>query len=615
MTKQNINKKLSATFALIAVMLAMVSCSRVDLVEMKPVDYVDLNQFMGKWYVIANIPTFLEKKATNAVEFYSLREDGNVDITFSFHKNSPDGKFKEYSAVGFVKDTVTNSEWRVQFFWPIKFPYLVLDLAPDYSYTVVGVPNRKWVWIMARDTRIEPEVYEQILNRLKIKGYDTAKIRKVPQDWGTEISKNYLKLENSPMKRKKIAIVGTGISGLTCAWLLNKEHDITVFEAKNYVGGHTNTVDVEMDGFRYAIDTGFIVYNERTYPQFSRILNMLGVETQPAPMSFSVKNEKLRLEYNGGSLNSLFAQRSNILKPSFYRMIWGIARFNRESRDVLDLDDNTTTLGEYLGENNYPSEMIDHYIIPMGGAIWSTDPDQMMNFPAKTFIRFFLNHGLLDLKDRPQWRTIKGGSREYVKKMTAGFENRILTRSPVKSVKRINNSVEVTYGDNRKEIFDEIILASHSNQSLELLADASEDEKRILGAIPYQENLAVLHTDTEILPKRKLAWASWNTHTGMNHGNKVALTYNMNILQNIESPYTFNVTLNRTEAIDQKKIIKTIRYEHPLFTVDGIRAQRDKYIISGKNNTWYAGAYWRYGFHEDGVISALDVCRNLGVEL
>ncbi len=416
------------------------------------------------------------------------------------------------------------------------------------------------------------------------------------------------------MMRKNIAIVGTGISGLTAAWLLHKDHDITVFEAGSYVGGHTNTIDVDMGDEQHAVDTGFIVHNERTYPNFIKLLKILDVPVQDTEMSFSVKDEINRLEYNGGSLNKMFAQRRNLFRPGFHRMIGDILRFNKEARELLATENSEITLGDFLNAGGYSTSFRDQYIIPMGAAIWSTVPSDMLKFPAKFFIRFFANHGLLDLKERPQWRTIVGGSREYVRKMIAPFEDRILLNTPVEAIWRFDNGGVKLKTPDGFHSFDEVILATHSDQALAMLADATDKEREILGAIPYQENVAVLHTDESVLPKRKLAWASWNYHIYDSLNSRVALTYNMNILQRLQSKYTFNVTLNREEVIDPDKVIRVITYHHPLFTLNGIAAQERKHEISGVNNTWFCGAYWRNGFHEDGVVSALDVVQGLTKE-
>ena len=415
----------------------------------------------------------------------------------------------------------------------------------------------------------------------------------------------------------KIAIVGSGISGLTCAYLLNKKHDITIFEKNDYIGGHTHTHELEYGGNKWSVDSGFIVYNERTYPNFIKILDQLGVERQLTRMGFSVKSENIGLEYAGHSLNGLFAQRSNLLRPSFIRMLRSMWRFNSEATTDLKALDPEITLGQYLTSKNYPEEFIKHYIIPIGAAIWSTVPQQMMNMPAIFFIRFFDNHGLLQIVDRPNWWVIKGGSKRYVEKMIKGFEDKIRLSSPVKNVNRKGDNITVQFGSNGldSENFDSIIFSTHSHQVLEILDSPTIEEKDILGAIKYQENEALLHFDESILPKRKNAWSSWNYLLDEDQDKPVALTYNMNMLQSLESDRTFCVSLNSGDLIDRSKVIKHLNYDHPLFTVSSMEAQDRKHEISGKNNTYYCGAYWRNGFHEDGVVSALDVCRDLGATL
>ena len=337
----------------------------------------------------------------------------------------------------------------------------------------------------------------------------------------------------------RVAVIGTGISGMLAAYLLAPEHDLTVFEANDYIGGHTNTIKTEMDGKPYAVDTGFIVYNDWTYPNFIKLMAKLGVESQASSMSFSVKCEKTGLEYNGTSLNSLFAQRVNFLRPSFYLMIRDILRFNRESVSILDTGNESVTLGEYLRENGYSKQFAEHYIIPMGSAIWSAAPEDMLKFPLYYFVRFFKNHGMLSVNERPQWRVIRGGSSRYVAALTQGFRDRILLNAPVQAVRRFPDGVEVTPKNGKPEKFDKVIIAAHSDQALKMLADPSVDEKKILGAMPYQENEAVLHTDASLLPKRRLAWASWNYHLLASKQARVSVTYNMNILQTLDSPRPF----------------------------------------------------------------------------
>jgi predicted NAD/FAD-binding protein len=403
----------------------------------------------------------------------------------------------------------------------------------------------------------------------------------------------------------KIAIIGAGVSGNTLGWHLNKQHDVTVFEADAHIGGHTHTHQVEAFGRQYQIDTGFIVYNNWTYPNFIHMLNELGVETQSSNMSFSVKDESSGLEYNGTSLNSLFAQRLNLLRPSFIGMIKDILHFNKEAPALLEDHQADMPFGEYLNLNRYGQHFIKHYVIPMGSAIWSASPEQMFAFPAKFFIRFFHNHGMLSVSDRPEWRVIKGGSHGYVDKLTQSFKDRIKLNTPIESVCRTQDGVSVKPKNKPAESFDWVFFACHSDQALAMLDDATKDEIEVLGAIPYQNNHIVLHTDVNLMPKKKLAWAAWNYHLTAQPLNRAAVTYNMNILQSLDSPEPFLVTLNHTDKIDPSKIIKTLQYTHPVFTPQGIAAQARHAQISGVNRTGYAGAYWRNGFHEDGVVSAL----------
>jgi predicted NAD/FAD-binding protein len=406
----------------------------------------------------------------------------------------------------------------------------------------------------------------------------------------------------------KIAIIGSGIAGNVVAYRLAKQHDITVFEADNRIGGHTNTVDVVAAGTRWAVDTGFIVFNDATYPNFISLLDDLRVESQPSDMSFSVSNRSSGLEYNGASLNSLFAQRSNLLKPSFYRMLVDILRFNREAPKLLDDPASTVSLGDYLEANGYSKEFVDHYVVPMGAAIWSATPGGMRSVPAAFFIRFFHNHGLLSVNERPVWRVIKGGSRRYVEKLVAGHRDRIRLNAKVQWIHRQPEYIELKTQGGVVERFDRVFLACHSDQALHLLADPTPQERAVLGAIDYQENEAVLHTDPSLMPRRRRAWAAWNYHVpeGLeNPDGKVALTYNMNILQGLKAPIQFCVTLNHTREIDPHKIIEVINYSHPIFTEKAVAAQKHHRAINGDRRTYYCGAYWRYGFHEDGVVSAM----------
>jgi predicted NAD/FAD-binding protein len=404
----------------------------------------------------------------------------------------------------------------------------------------------------------------------------------------------------------KIAIVGTGVAGNVAAYHLATNHDITVFEANSYVGGHTHTHAIEMGGRSYQVDTGFIVFNDWTYPNFIALLEKLGVASQPSSMSFSVRNEVSGLEYNGNTLNTLFAQRLNLLRPSFWRMIRDILRFNREAPALLKDGVAEITLGDYLAQGGYSRHFIDHYIVPMGAAIWSTDPVNMLAFPARYFVRFFHNHGMLSVDQRPQWHVVQGGSARYVDKMATTYRDRIRLNTPVQSIRRDGKDVWIqAQGASEAERFDAVFIACHSDQALRMLADPSPAERATLGAIRYQPNEAVLHTDTRLLPRKKLAWAAWNYHVLPQDTGRVALTYNMNILQSLDTPTPLMVTLNHSDAIDPSKIIKRIPYEHPLYTREGVAAQARQAEVNGPLNTYFCGAYWRFGFHEDGVVSAL----------
>ena len=406
-----------------------------------------------------------------------------------------------------------------------------------------------------------------------------------------------------------IAIIGTGIAGNVAAYKLRQEHDITVFEAGSYVGGHTNTVDVEEGATRLAIDTGFIVFNDRTYPNFIGLLDEIGQASQPSVMSFSVQSEDSGLEYGGSSLNSLFAQRRNILRPAFYRMIRDILRFNEATLQHVEELDDSEALGAYLARNNYSKEFIDQYLVPMAAAIWSAEPIAILDMPVKFLVRFFANHGLLQTTDRPTWRVIKGGSREYVSKLVAGHRDRIRLNSPVQSVRRVGDGIELHSASGGKEYFDYVFVACHSDQALSLLADATDAERDVLGAIRYQANEAILHTDDSLMPKRKHAWAAWNYHIPQNPDRHVAVTYNMNILQGLETQNEYLVTLNNDRHIDPTKIIQRIGYEHPTYSQEAVRAQGRQADINC-DRTFYCGAYWRNGFHEDGVVSALHALQH-----
>lgn len=413
----------------------------------------------------------------------------------------------------------------------------------------------------------------------------------------------------------KIAIIGSGIAGNVAAYHLNKEHDITLFEQNSHIGGHTHTHPIYDGNGTLNIDTGFIVLNDRTYPNFIRLLDELGVETQDTEMSFSVKCEPTGLEYNGNNLNTLFAQRSNLVRPRFYKMIADILRFNREASESVNSAHSDQSLGDFLKTGNYSDIFIDKYIVPMGAAIWSTNPGDMFRFPALFFFRFFLNHGLLSVNDRPQWHVIKNGSSSYVKKLIDGFKDKIRTDCPVELIVRHDDHVNIHTVEYGTERFDYVFIAAHSNQALKMLQHPSEQERATLSAIHYQKNEAVLHTDRSLLPVRKKAWASWNYHIPEDVRTNVALTYNMNILQGLNTDNTYCVTLNYTDQIDESKILKTIEYHHPVFTPESIIAQEDHRLINGTARTYYCGAYWRNGFHEDGVVSAIEALSHFKEDL
>ncbi len=405
--------------------------------------------------------------------------------------------------------------------------------------------------------------------------------------------------------RKKIAIIGTGIAGNVAAYKLRDEHEITVFEAGNYVGGHTNTVDVFENGQRFPVDTGFIVFNQRTYPNFIQLLDEIGQDSQESTMSFSVQAESGELEYCGTTLNTLFAQRRNILRPSFYRMIRDILHFNKTALPSAAHLGDSDTLGDFLAENGYGREFADHYLVPMAAAIWSAEPVSILDMPVSFLVRFFDNHGLLQVNDRPVWRVIKGGSREYVNKLVAGHRDRIRLNSAVKAIRRIDDRVEIHTASGGGEIFDYVFLACHSDQALSLLRDPTDTEQEVLGAIRYQANEAILHTDETLMPRRKRAWAAWNYHIPQDPARHVAVTYNMNLLQGLSAQKQYCVTLNADQNIRPEKIIRRVQYEHPIYSREAVAAQRRQAVIND-DRTFFCGAYWRNGFHEDGVVSALN---------
>lgn len=415
----------------------------------------------------------------------------------------------------------------------------------------------------------------------------------------------------------RIAVVGGGISGMMSWYLLQQKHDVTVIEANDYLGGHTATVDVEVEGKNYAIDTGFIVFNNWTYPLFNKFLSELGVAFQPTTMSFSVKNSANNLEYNGNTLFSLFAQRRNLFRPSFWLMLKDIVRFNKLGKQLLAEDsvDLSLTLGDFLQKYNFGRGIRDNYLMPMGAAIWSAGLADMPAFPVRFFLRFFNNHGLLNIADRPQWAVVKGGSKRYVEALLNKLgTDAVKLNQSIRRIERDETGVTLHFADGRTEQFDKLVLACHSDQALRLLGEsATAEEQQVLGGIAYQQNEVVLHTDTKLLPKRERAWAAWNYNLDANVSDRATLTYNMNLLQGIDAPVTFCVTLNNTTAITPERVLGVYQYAHPVYNELTIAAQQKRSLINGKLHTYFAGAYWYNGFHEDGARSAVDVAADLGV--
>jgi predicted NAD/FAD-binding protein len=409
----------------------------------------------------------------------------------------------------------------------------------------------------------------------------------------------------------RIAVIGAGVSGMVSAYLLCEEHQVILFEANDYLGGHTHTIEVQEAGRTHAVDTGFIVFNATTYPSFVRLLERLGVAWQPSVMSFSVRNERTGIEYSPSSLGSFFAQPRNALRPSFYRLALDLLRFRRESPALLETDDMEVTLGEYLEAGRYSRRFIDEFIVPMGAAIWSAEPASLRAMPVRFFARFFHNHAFLHAQ-QPHWLTIRGGSRTYVPPLTAPYREGIRLSCPVREIRRSPDGVMVAAAGGEPERFDAVVIATHSDQALALLADPTEAERQVLGALGYQENDVVLHTDIRLLPRRGRLWSAWNYVIPRQQQARVAVTYDMNVLQGLDTTREYCVTLNQVEAIDPSLVLERFVYHHPVFTPEAVLAQRRRDEISGVNRTYYCGAYWSNGFHEDGVRSALAVAAHFG---
>lgn len=408
----------------------------------------------------------------------------------------------------------------------------------------------------------------------------------------------------------RIAVVGSGIAGLASAWLLSREHQVVLFEANDYLGGHTHTHDLSLRGKRYRVDSGFIVHNPRHYPLLHRLFAELDVASQPTTMSFSVHHGGTGLEYNASTLDSLFCQRRNLLSPRFIGMVRDLFRFYREAPALLDGDGPGPSLGDYLGEHRYGAAFRDEHLVPMASALWSSPSKSILQFPARYLVQFMANHQMLQASDRPQWQVVRGGSSTYVQALRDRWDVQERLRCPVHSVRRHAEHVIIKSAAG-EESFDQVVMACHSDQALALLGDASEREHEILGAITYQANDAVLHTDARLLPRHPKAWAAWNAYIPANTTDACTVSYCMNLLQGIASPEPFVVTLNRTEAIDPSKILRQMRYHHPVYNAASVSAQARKQEIQGQRRTWFAGAYWGWGFHEDGMRSAVEMARML----
>ena len=415
----------------------------------------------------------------------------------------------------------------------------------------------------------------------------------------------------------KIAIIGTGISGNIAAYLLNQAHDITVYEKNNYIGGHSRTLEIDYDGKKIPVDTGFIVFNYRNYPLLTGMFKHLEVEAEKSDMSFAASINNSWLEYNTQSLAKLFAQKKNLLRPKYIGMLKDITSFFKESKLILESGEIDMNLGEFVKNLGLGDWFKRYFLYPMGGAIWSCPIEQMLQFPAYTFIRFFENHGLLATEGQPQWYTVTGGSKQYVEKLTASFDDKVRLNCAVKSIKRDNNKVEVTDQNGNTEVYDHVVMASHADESLKILSDATHEEKAILSNFTYQKNIAYLHRDVSLMPKNKNAWASW-VYLSKEKEDKtpdISVSYWMNLLQNIDDKYPLFVTLNPHTEPDPELVFNRHEFHHPVFTKNAIKAQKEIELIQGKNNTWFCGAYQRYGFHEDGMMSGVNVAKELGVDL
>ena len=407
----------------------------------------------------------------------------------------------------------------------------------------------------------------------------------------------------------RVAVIGSGIAGLASAWLLSRRHVVTLFEANGYPGGHTHTHDIDLNGRDYAVDTGFIVHNRAHYPLLSALFDELGVVTQPTTMRFSVRNQASGLEYNAANLDTLFCQRRNLVSPRFLGMIRDLMRFYREAPALLDEAGQGPTLGEYLERGGYGAAFRDEHLVPMASALWSSPSAAVLGFPARFLVQFMVNHQMLSLSGRPEWRVVSGGSRRYVDAVRARWSVQERLNTPVIAVRRHGDTVDVVTQAGT-DAFDEVVLACHSDQALALLADADATERAVLGAMTYQTNDTVLHTDASLLPRSRKAWAAWNAFIPADPGDACTVSYCMNLLQGFDSPDPFVVTLNRSNAIDPRRILRRMSYEHPVYTHASVAAQARKPEIQGRRRVWFAGAYWGWGFHEDGMRSAVELARD-----
>ncbi|MDM7946280.1 MAG: FAD-dependent oxidoreductase [Oceanibaculum nanhaiense] len=414
----------------------------------------------------------------------------------------------------------------------------------------------------------------------------------------------------------RLAIVGSGISGMGAAWLLHQQHEITIYEKENRIGGHANTVEADVGGRTIPVDTGFIVFNDRNYPNLRGLFGQIDVPYQNSEMSFAVSIDDGRLEYGGGSIPQLFAQKRNLLRPRFGRMVYDILRFFREAPVLLEGDPGTLSLGEYLKRNRYSDGFLYDHLLPMAAAIWSCPVETMLEFPAASFARFFHNHGLMTVNDRPQWMTVTGGSREYVRRLTSPFADRFRLGNAAVSVRRVPGGVMVRGSDGEETLYDQVILACHADQSLALLQDSDAAERDILGRCRYQPNEAVLHCDPALMPKRRAVWSSWNyLAEGAAYDREVAVTYWMNLLQGIDPAHPLFVTLNPIRQPDPAKVFARISYSHPVFDGPAIQAQKEMNHIQGTRGLWFCGAWGGYGFHEDGLKSGIAVALALGADV